>query len=218
MNRDLALDLATAKRSFQLTGLMLAFTFSSFGSSMTLTDVTTASGTLGPTPFTNDLVTISTVGDTSDIATFTGGYSLNDSSASITIAGLGTFQFITATRDFVNDSIQEVGFSLPGNPGYDLIGAPINSAFSSWDMLTSIGPITGEGLMGIAQWGFQPVLTTGGVLVLDDDQSANITFSAQVAPLDPLYTGSQAPESGTLLLLAAGLFGLGGMAKQKTAR
>jgi hypothetical protein len=205
MNRTFVLDGQTVKRSFQLIGLLMAFACSSFGSSITFTDITTASGTIGSTAFKDDLITISAVGNTSSIQSFSGGISLNVSSASITIAGVGTFQFTTPTRFFDNTNSQTVGFSRAGIFGGDLINGPTNPAFSSWAMKTSIGPITGSGV--ILQWTISPVLTSGGTLVLFN-ANPGVTFSADV---------STVPEPGTLLLLATGLLCIGRFVKEKIA-
>ena len=141
MNRILGAQ--TMKRSFQLMGLLIAFTCSSFAGPITFTDLTTASGTIGSTPFTDAAITITGIGDTSNIQSFSGGFFINDNSASIMITGVGTFDFITATRFFVNNLGEIVGFSRAGSTGLDLIDGPSNSAFSSWGMLTSIRAIYG---------------------------------------------------------------------------
>jgi hypothetical protein len=212
MNRIFALDGQIMKRSFQLIVLLTAFACSAFGSTITFTDITTASGTIGSTSFTNDPITISAVGDTSKTIECMNLFSLNNSSASITIDGLGTFLFTTGTRFFASNGTESVGFSRAGLSGLDLIDGPLgNSAFSSWSMLTSIGPITGSG--EVTQWGagWPPVVTTGGTLVLDDATPV-ITFSAKVDPADPAV-----PEPGTFLLLATGLLGIGRFVKQRIA-
>jgi hypothetical protein len=196
MNRTFALDAQIVRRSFQLMGLLMAFACSSFASSITFTDITTASGTIGSTSFTNDVITISAVGNTSSIQKIPLGFFINVSSASIMIDGVGTFLFTTGTRFFDNTTSQLVGFSRAGITGADLIDGPTNPAFSSWAMKTSIGPITGTG--SIFQWTLSPVLTSGGTLALLN-ASPNVTFSARV---------STVPEPGTLLLVATGLLGV----------
>ena len=163
-------------------GIMIAFAANA--SPIVFTDVTTASGTIGSTSFTNELITISAVADTSNILPFGGGFSLDNSSASVTIGSLGTFTFITGTRFFVSQTSvpPTVGFSH-SSLGIDLIEGPMNSAFSSWNMLTSIGPITGEGAITFA-WKQAPVVTNGGTLVLDGGSgSGMVTFSAALAPV-----------------------------------
>lgn len=172
-------------------------------STITFTDVTTASGTIGSTSFVGDLITISAVADTSDIVPIGGGFFVDDNSASITIGSLGTFTFTTGTRFFVDGG--EVGFSRSSATGADLIDGPNNSAFSSWDMLSSIGPITGIG--AIFQWnnvqcpscGTLPaVVTNGGTLVLDNG-SPDVTFSAQVGT-------SAVPEPTGMTFVLIGAF------------
>lgn len=195
------------KNLIRLMCLLTVFAGSSFagtvtfsavvsGTSITFTDITTATGTIGSTSFTNDSITISAVADTSAIQSDSQGFFVNNTSASVTIGGVGTFSFITGTRFFVNNTGQEVGFSRAGISGSDLIDGPINPAFSSWNMLTSIGPFTGGG--GILQWELSPVLTSGGTLVLVN--------SAPVA------------EPSTFLLFGIGLLGLGWFARGKLDR
>ena len=54
-----------------------------------------------------------------------------------------------------------------------------------------------------------PVRTSGGILVLDN-ASADVTFSAQVGPA--------VPEPGSFLLFGAGLLGVGWLARRKAAK
>lgn len=106
---------------------------------------------------------------------------INHDSASIAIDGVGTFNFVSPTRTFVNNSVGGVGFShaSPGGPGFDLFNGPLDPVFSTWDMLTSIGPITGDG--GVLQWDLEDVHTDGGVLFFSDAPS-DATFTAFVIP------------------------------------
>jgi len=62
MNRMFVLEAQTGKRWFQLMSLLMAFACSSFGSTIKFTDITTASGTIGSTSFTNEPITTSAVG------------------------------------------------------------------------------------------------------------------------------------------------------------
>ena len=106
------------------------------------------------------------------------------------IAGLGhASDFITGTRTFVNQGNSIVGFSRAGAGGLDLFNGPVNSAFETYDLLTSIGP-------NLRRWSHcssgcsSPVLTNGGVLVFVDANSEVASFEA--------IAGS-VPEPGTVL-------------------
>jgi len=80
--------------------------------------------------------------------------------------------------------------------GLDLMNGPRGP--TPWNMQTSYGPITGDGV--ILQWTTSPVLTDGGKIVLND-AAVEITFKAIVAP-----------EPASFLLLATGLAGISGRA------
>jgi hypothetical protein len=101
-----------------------------------------------------------------------------------------------------------VGFSRAGADGLDLMdGPPISQV---WNMQTSLGPITGSGF--IFQWNLSPVVTNGGVLVLNDsDSDLQITFSASVG-------NAVAPEPATVSMLVAGLASIAGLSLQHKKR
>jgi hypothetical protein len=137
--------------------------------------------------------TITAVGDTDNVVSCGSTCLFNDNiTASIDITGLGTFDFLTATRFFVNNGTGVVGFSRAGSGGADLFDGP---AVPVWDMLSSLGPIAGFG--DLMQWSFSPVLTTGGVLSFNSSTTES-TFTATVG-------GPTVPEPATLLLLGGGL-------------
>ena len=191
-------------RVFRVVGLAMLLTLSSFAGTLTITYTSVGTGSVGSTAFTNDSFTITELLDTTNRQSFTGGYFIDDTSASIAIAGIGTFGFTTPTRSFVND-ISE-GFSRATYAGNDLLDAPDNSAFSTWDMTTSIGPFTGPG--AIFQWAVSPVLTTGGTLVFDTDVDATVTFQAVAG-------ATSTPEPGSLAFIGLGLLGLGWRARHR---
>jgi len=133
------------------------------------------SGTLGGSSFSDAAFTITGMGDTVNRSSFdfgtSKGFSIDDNSASIAISGLGTFNFVTPTRTFVNNTYYGVGFSRAESVGgTDLFYSPSAYAYGTWDMLSSIGPISGTGRL--LQWtptpAYGPVNTNAGVLVFND--------------------------------------------------
>ena len=106
----------------------------------------------------------------------------------------------------MNHHSKVAGFSRASGP--DLFDEP-SSAFADWDMLSSIGPISGSA--SLLQWSFSPVNTDGGVLVFNDGTSASV-FTATVS-------GSSVPEPSSLLLIVVGLVGIVGLSLRRgTAR
>lgn len=150
------------------------------------------SGTLGGTPFPTSDFVITSLADTANRQGGGDVWSIEHTSSSIWIAGLGDLEILTATRTFVCSSNQIVGFSRAyGLGGADLFNGPTDAAFASWDMLTLIGPISGLG--SLMSWSGNPLINTSeGVLIFNDASSVGATFSADI------------PEPATLGLLAVG--------------
>jgi hypothetical protein len=135
------------------------------------------SGTLNGVAFSGGF-TINSFGDTATRnSPFAGVFSIVHSSSFINIAGIGQVQILEATRTFVNQSgTGLVGYSRGGGSGADLYNGPTSALFSTWDMTTSIGPVSGAG--NLLQWG-GGLNTDHGLLAFSNGFS-DCTFTATV--------------------------------------
>lgn len=154
-------------------------------------------GSIDGVAFTTDEFVITATSDTAARMSFANGFFIDHLTAQIVIENVGSFDFITPTRTFVNNTGEIVGFSRAGATGADLFNGPTDNDFAAWDMLTSIGPIAGAGQL--LQWTLSAVSTDGGQLIFDN-RNVSAEFQAQLA---------SAPEPGALLLLSVGFAALG---------
>ena len=175
---------------------------SSYAATITMTHTGVGSGQIGSTSFTNAAFTITDIADTTNRQLIGTAYFINDNSASIAITGLGTFNFTTATRTYVSNGGQIVGFSRSGSAGADLFSGPQSTLFTTWDMLSSIGPVSGTG--SLFQWALSQVNTNAGVLTFNDG-SSNTVFTAGIG-------GTTVPEPSSLISIGTSLIGLAGLA------
>lgn len=162
------------------------------------------SGTIDGHAFTNAKFVFEAVGDTDDRTSFGGGFSIFHTAAVIEIEGVGTFNLITGTRTFVNNSHDVLGLSRQS--GSDLYNLAAGEDIE-WDMLHSF-ELSGTG--ALLQWAKTDVLTSGGVLVFDDLNDILAEFRAVVDSAD-------VPEPAALGLFGLGLVGLGCMRRRRQA-
>lgn len=186
-----------------------------FGDPITFTHQGFGTASIGGHRSVDVAFTITAAGDTVNRQSLESGFFIEHTSASISIAGVGAFTFLTPTRTFVNNGFQVVGFSRAGVPGGDLFFGPNSDFLSTWDMRSSIGPVAGTGALlqwraGIL-WGTD-ILTTGGRLDFEDTESLAI-FSATTG-------AATVPEPSTLTLLGLGLgaTSIARLLRRRTAR
>lgn len=181
---------------------LLALGMAVQAATITSTFTGTGSGTLAGTPFPASPFSITTVGDTvqrQHYPTQT-AYVIANTSASITIQGLGSFAFVTPTETFCNYSVPAVGLSRQVTHE-DLFDIGPEPTLAGWEMLTSIGPINSQtGWLG--QWLSSAVQTSGGTLYFADADGIPATFTAVV------------PEPSSIMALAGSLVGLLGMRRR----
>lgn len=166
---------------------------------VTYTISSAVSGTLGGTPFTDALVTVTLTGDTADITPGPTPYTdvvVNAGNATVDVSGIGTATFTDSI--LIVDTLSDTTiFGVPAVLFLDYttgtgIMLQTGSVFTTYDLASSLGPITGSG--GVASGSsMTPVFpTTDGDLTWDVGQSLGpSTFTAVVTT----------PEPGSFVLL-----------------
>jgi hypothetical protein len=131
------------------------------------------SGTYSGQSFTNKAFTITLRGLTESATALPNGmgYKTNTSGAIVTIADYGSFAVTSETAVWVNNTFGRSGFGIRDSG--DIVGLGDNS-FNTWNMQSSLGPITSTGSFNEA------FSTTGGLLRFNG--SPAVTFSATVVP------------------------------------
>ena len=169
---------------------------------LTLSYSGSSAGSLDGTAFALSDFTITAIADTDDVVTTTLPtatlYAVAHQSARISIAGLGVFDFLGATRSFFRDNISQpdlVGFARGAPDNTDLFTLGGLTTLSGWDLSSDLAPTTSYG--ALQQWGFAPaVVTTGGILVFPSVLLNSTSVSAQVTSV---------PLPATLPLMGLGL-------------
>lgn len=162
-------------RNLSFGALLLLALNTAFADHFVVTFQGEGSGSLAGVPFGPASFLITAVIDPDDRVELPQGFATEHLQASIVIGDLGEFSFITPTRTFVNTAFELVGFSRAS--GQDLILGPGNSAFSSWDLLTPIGPISASA--ELIQWLNPPVETSAGVLQFDFS-ATTVVFAVRI--------------------------------------
>jgi len=166
---------------------------------------TTVTGSLDGSSFTNALVTLTLTGDTANVNQSLGsGIFELPGTATVFVAGIGSDTFTGSIFAIVNQSSTDGGISdLTQGPteGAALIVTGNNLAFSTYDLTSSIGPLSGYA--GSSLNFNNPSSTLGGSFVISN-LSGDATFTATVVP-----------EPSSLLLVIVGLAGSFGMWKRK---
>jgi len=159
---------------------------------ITYTMTLTASGSLGGASFNDALITITETSDTSNVRLLGPRIFINDGTTMFTVAGVGGGTFNDLVGAAVRGSIDYAGF------GDSTAGTSLyieNTAFSSYDLSSSIGPLTGTATGPLVPG----ASTTSGLFELfgpfGDGSFTAVTVAASSVP---------EPASLTLALVGAG--------------
>ena len=121
--------------------------------------------------FTNKAFTITARSLTELVTPYSDGYKTNTSGATVTIEGYGLFAVTSETAVWVGNTFGRSGFGIRNSSDILSLG---DSSFDTWNMQSSLGPITSTGSFNEA------FSTTGGLLRFNG--SPAVTFSATVVP------------------------------------
>ena len=148
----------------RIVSLICLSTFGAFAGmaqTLTCTFQFTGSGTLGTHAFTNAATTITTISNAVNPQTNSSGNltTLNNTSASITVSGIGTFQFTMPTAIYVAPSPpntapgtsfdESLSFGYSSNP---FLAQLHRTVTNEWNMTSSLGPITTTGAGSLSAW------------------------------------------------------------------
>jgi hypothetical protein len=150
---------------------------------------TTASGSLGGTPFSNALVTVSFTGDTSNVTGGGGFFTNTVGTATVNVAGLGTATFTDSMEAFVNQTFVPPAAGIADTTIGGSVLDTFNAAFATYDLRSFIGPLSGAPFINPGE----SFPTNRGGFILNS--AGNSTFQA---------ASPTVPEPSTLALLALG--------------
>jgi hypothetical protein len=139
------------------------------------TEQAIASGTLGGTTFTDALITLMLDGDTGHVTGGSGFFTNTVGTFTVNVSGIGTATFTDSMDVFDNQLF------APPAAGFGLLGGgsvldTFNTQFASYDLTTSIGPISGASFI-------RSDLVFGTTLGnLNIVSAGNSTFTASTVP------------------------------------
>lgn len=135
----------------------------------------TATGTLGGTPFTDAVVTITGIGDTASVACVVNYCETGTLDAMVSVAGIGTAEFTIDVRLFAAWSVDAVGFF--DNAQFDILDT-FNPALAGYDLQSPFGPVTGASAINNDSY----ATTLGLLLLTSTGDSTFVAFSPVPEP------------------------------------
>jgi hypothetical protein len=164
---------------------------------ITYTETVVGSGSLGGIPFADALVTLTQVADTNNVVDGL-FHTVQNDTVNVNVVGIGTATTTAGTTTTLSASASGGFGGLYSIGGSTAILALSNSAFVTYDLRSSIGPLSGQAAVsGI----FVP--TNAGLFKISS-VSSNATFQA---------TGTTAvPEPSSLIMAGISILALSGVA------
>jgi hypothetical protein len=161
------------KHIFIVSIVSAALCWTAAASPVTYTLSGTGTGSLGADPFSDASFSITATADTSSITESLGVFFLSDSIATLFVSGVGTATFTVPTM-MVDNTAGAAGISAP-NQNMTIL-ANYSPAFSSYDLSSSLAPVSGTPAFNPGT-GFA---TTVGDFTLSSVSS--VIFQAEVVP------------------------------------
>jgi hypothetical protein len=190
-------------RTLVLSLFLLCFAIAAAHATPIVYSVTgTATGTLGGSTFTDQLLTIAFAGDTDNVTGGSGFYTNGTGTGTVLLNGTTVATFTEAVYFFDNQGFSPSTAGI--GDGQGSIFDTFNSAFASYTGSTEIGPLSGGAFI-------RPDLsfsTTAGLFNISS-VSGDSTFLAT--------TTAAAPEPSSFLLLATGVLGTATAMRRKLA-
>ena len=189
--------MSSVRKSILAVAMYIAMASPSHAAFITYNISGTGSGTLGSTVFNGAAFTITATADTSQVTSpLANVFAVTDISASITIANLGPASFSsTMIVDNQSSSIAGISTTASGTPPLAAILGVSNAAFATYDLKTSIGPLSGT-----------PVFNSGFVY---STSQGNLTFNSITSASFQATLGTVPEPSSIALCGIAGFAGLG---------
>ena len=184
---------------------MLAVASPAHAGSVTYTAQTNGTGTLGQTAFNNAQITITYTGNTDDINSAGQVFQISKGKATVTVAGIGTATF-TDPMAVTDVQFQNQGGITDLSNQSDVLNV-LNSAFGSYQLNTSIGPISGTALN---ESDISFPTSRGGLLIGLTGENASFTAAVAAGPI--------VPEPTTITLFGVAFLGMACRGWQSTRK